>query len=262
MINKQIASTIFINSFQKEIRNKTFWVLLVSSILVMLAGRAFFKEISVQMGSTMSIHQFDLYFYYFIIFVWSFLVITLLGINCIKSDTRYGLAEQIVAFPIRSESYLFLRITATAMMSWFFYLILFIMMLLFLIGTTPYPVSWKVIGAVFIFFGSIIAMTTLASFWSLLLGQISGFIALTLSILVIIYVNKNIGNFQVLFIPGFIIHWLFPHIAILNQICSDLIFEPKISDSIKLWLEIPHFFLSTGFLFWFTHFIFKKRGFK
>lgn len=261
-MNRQIASTVFINSFQKEIRNKTFWVLFISSILVMLAGRAFFKEMSFQMGNAMPLQQFDLYFYYFILFVWSFLVVTLLGINCIKSDTRYGLAEQILAFPIRSESYLFLRIAATAIMSWFFYAIIFSMMALFLMGTSPYPISWKAIGAVFVFFGTIFTMTTLASFWSLILGQISGFIALFLNIMIVIYINKHIGDFQFLFIPGFIIHWLFPHIAVLNQICSDLIFEPKLNESIKLWLEIPHFFLSTGFLFWFTHFIFKKRGFK
>lgn len=260
-MKKQIAKTIFINSFQKEIRNKTFWVLLASSILVMLAGRAFFKEINSQFNQTGVLGNYDLYFYYFIISIWSGLMTALLGINCIKSDTRYGMSEQILAFPIRSESYLFLRIAGTTLMVWFFNLILFAMMAFFLLGPS-FPIGSKALIALFLSGASIFAVITLACLWSIVLGQISGFIALFFSMILISYINNNIGQMNLFFYPSLIIHWFLPHIGILGKINSDLIFEPQINQNIKLWIEIPHFIISSTFLFWITHFIFKKRGFK
>lgn len=260
-MKKQIASTIFLNSFQKEIRNKTFWVLLISSILVMLAGRAFFKQINAQFTQQGALQQFDIYVYYFIISVWSGLMTALLGINCIKSDTRYGMSEQILAFPIRSESYLFLRVAGTSLMVWFFNLILFGMMAIFLMGPT-FPLGYRAIIAFIVSGASTFVVVLLACLWSVILGQISGFIALFFSTLIISYINRNIGQMDLLFYPGAVIHWLIPHLGTLGKISNDLIFEPQLSESIKLWLEIPHFILSTAFLFWVTHFIFKKRGFK
>jgi len=260
-MKKQIAKTIFINSFQKEIRNKTFWVLLVSSVLVMIAGRSFFKAISLQFNPT-GLPQLDLYFYYFISSVWTGLMTALLGMNCLKSDTRYGLAEQILAFPIRSENYLFLRIAGTTLMVWFFHLILYFMMAAFLIHSPTFPINLSSILALLVTALSIFAVTTIASFWSILFGQISGFIVLFFSLALISFVNKNIGQLDFLYYIGHLVHWLLPHLGILAKISSDLVFEQKVSDDVRLWIEIPHFIFSMGFLFWGTHFIFKKRGFK
>lgn len=261
-MKKQIAKTIFINSFQKEIRNKTFWVLLISSILVMFAGRAFFTKVIPTVIGEGGIQQFDMYFYYFIITIWSTLMMGLLGINCIKSDTRYGLSEQILAFPIRSEHYLLLRMLASSLMVWFFYLILFIMMAVFLIPSPQYPLGFSSLFAVVIFFASIFVVTNLATLWSLLLGQISGFIALFFSVVIITSINKGLNSFETLYYPALLLHWLLPHIGVIWQISHTLIFHTPLAPSLNLWIEIPHFFLSTGLLFWGTHFIFKKRGFK
>ena len=255
------VSIIYLSTFQKEIRSKTFWFILGFTGLVLWLLIAFSQNSSLAefwgyMQSSTALIFFSLLMF------WSYVLAAVFSVGLIRSDVEEGTLKQLLSFPLGRWEYLSARflggvslvffyhvLSTLAAGTWAFYgTISFERLLLFVLMTIPGIFSIVVCGMIFsLFFNRIISLFFiflwgLAESWSaLVVGKIPW---------------MEVG------IPGMFGHafyWLFPHGALWSEQATRLLPPFKESLDVNWVFESGHFCLSFALLFVTLIVIFRYR---
>ncbi|OFZ23186.1 MAG: hypothetical protein A2202_02960 [Bdellovibrionales bacterium RIFOXYA1_FULL_36_14] len=268
-MNKVIMKALLINTFQKEIRNKTLVFLFVLSIFLILL----INQISVFFVSNPAMNEgfqwsnTKMSFLYEIISAWGSMLGFILGVSTIKSDMDYGVSQQIVAFPVKPPLYLACRLVGTWLIVNFYYIVtLLLALLVFALSGDQLAFSYKIFLSFGVFSLKILICITLAALLSIHFTKVIAFVS---SIIIFMVMNvsnahfakgfawNELGIFSTL---GLIVHWILPRIDTISGLSKNLLMDKNTFTF--SFLEGGHLVLSYAFLFWVTYFSLKSKDYQ
>jgi len=260
---------LLINTFQKEIRNKTLLFLFVLSLFLIIL----INQISVFFVSNPSVGQgFEwshtkMSFLYEIISAWGGMLGFILGVSTIKSDMDCGVSQQIVAFPVRPAFYLANRLLGTWLIVNFYYIVTLVLALLvFAFSGDQLALSYKIFLSFGVFSLKILVCITLAALLSIHFSKVIAFVS---SIVLFTIMNisnahfakefawSELGPFSVI---GLLVHWLLPRVDTISGLSKNLLMDQN-ALMFNLY-EGGHFLFSYAFLFWVTYLSLKSKDYQ
>jgi len=258
-VSNVIIKALLINTFQKEIRNKTLLFLFVLFIFLILL----INQISVFFVSNPSMEQgfqwshTKMSFLYEIISGWGGLLGFILGVSTIKSDLDYGISQQIVAFPIRPWLYLACRLFGSWLIVNFYYIVTLVLALMvFAFSGDQLAFSYKIFLSFGVFSLKILICITIAAFFSIhfskILAFVSGIILFTIMNISNTHFTQGVvwselGPFSMI---GLLVHWILPRVDTISLLSKNLLLD-KTTFTFNI-LEGGHFLIAYSFLFWIT----------
>jgi len=109
--------TLIVNSFQREIRSKTFFIFCFFTLVVIglfNLGLLFVQANLTGVGAILG-NKTVLFFYAFVDF-WSLFLAIVFGVNAIQSDSENMILPQILSHPVSRKEYLISRILGSWLM--------------------------------------------------------------------------------------------------------------------------------------------------
>ena len=272
-MHKNIVLTLISNTLIKEFRSKTLMFLLVFTlgiiILVSTIFKFFFGASDGPMAATLvtGLIGGPFVIFYYIISIWNGILAIVLGVNCIKSDTKCSVMPQLLSLPINRFDYLFSRIIG----SWLIILIYYIFSLclgaiIFSITLETFTFNPIVFLALFYASFSMLFIIMVSAFFSLYFPKLiaffatlflNSFISASGSYFIKHSFTESLQDLNFIKVLGLIFYWLFPRIGNINEFASSIITGKKFAgDEIHVLI---HFVITFAlFTFIFT-FFFKRK---
>jgi ABC-type transport system involved in multi-copper enzyme maturation permease subunit len=278
-MNTSAVKAIFVNTIQRELRNKT---VLTLSILTLLALIGTFQFLSGMMSGFIdegqnideTISLFSPNLNTFRVFLsllatWTSLIAIMLGANLIRSDEDEMVLHQLLALPIRRSNYLLARVMGACTMTLGLYLTAGLVIIFYLglkSGTLfGVPILLTTLWPMFLM---IIGLLLISSFYSLFLPKI---VTLVLSLMTMIFISQATNpyydkNFFSVFMGEGV--WiklqglffaLLPPVAAIGR-NNSAILNDELSLSVLL-ITSAHAFLGFIISFLVLNWFFKRRDF-
>lgn len=278
-MNFSAIKAIFINTIQREMRNKT---ILSLSALTLLALIGTFQFLSGMMAgfvddaqnidqsiSLFSPNQSTFRVFLSLLATWTSVMAVMMGANLVRSDQDEMVLHQLLALPIRRSHYLLARIAGASFITLCLYFIAGLVIISYLGAksgsvfgipmflSTLYPVGLMIIG-----------LLLLSSFYSLYLPKIVTLIVSLMSMLFIAHAtNAYYGKNFIAIIAGDglwvkiqgIVYALLPPVASMGRINSAILNE-ELNFTLMASTSL-HAFLAFGFCFFIISWLFKHRDF-
>lgn len=277
---KNSIRALFIDTIQKEMRSKTLITLFVLSTIGMYFAYQALKAIGGSMdpndgGATLSMLgnvSFNAMFWVnnFI----SMLVATILGTSAFRSDFKEKISYTLLTLPISRVEYFYTRVVGVWVMSMAYYIYTFILGSVFLsLLNKSMSFSWHYL--IVLLFSSIVLFVVLniASFMALYFNQL---LAVFLSIVVFLFMSSAWSTFTTLSrkeifasfglfdgIRG-LFYILLPHVDLYKDLNATMLLgEDKFAAFATYnWLfEVPHFVVTSFFIFMATKYFIEKKDF-
>ncbi|MBT7610823.1 MAG: hypothetical protein HN576_13765 [Bacteriovoracaceae bacterium] len=267
--------TVYINTFQKEMRNKSILILLALTIAIIFIFNAAFGFFSGLLeGSPLptdgAIGKFPLIAFYTFLESWSVLIAVTLGVSIVQSDEENNVIPQLLSFPIKRWEYLLARILGgwTIVILYYLFSISFAQFLFFM-SAKVFLASEQIIFAVVNSCLIVLPAIFLSVFFTLFTNKIFAFILTFLSTSVITWANLSIGSASIseilekldgtsFFAGG--IHYLLPRVGVLNSFTNEILQGQNLSFGLYATTYI-HYAVSVVLFFLFISVLFKKKDF-
>ena len=267
-MNFQVLKTLFFNTFQKELRSKALLFFFFLSLTTILGVNAVFSLISSFTDQIPTfVSEYKLSALYYIVSIWGGILGIILGVGCIKSDMNFGVAQQIIAFPVRPFMYMLVRILGTwVMVNAYYLLTLITALIIFTVTDGKFIIGLNIFYSFCIFSIVILISITLAAFFSMHFTKITSFITTIMFYFIIqgcnsLFITPPIyQNMEIASSIGLAFHLIFPRIGVINSISNSLFMGRGIQ--LDLLPQIIHFFVSYGLLLFVLFISFKKRDYE
>ncbi len=266
---------IYLNTIQKEIRNKSIWSLLIMTSIVIIVLNALLNFLlqmagEFQMaGAGMELGSLPLNVFYTLIDFFSTVIAIIIGVNSLKSDEENGVNIQMLSFPVKRWEYLVARVLGswTIVVSYYLYSIV-LAAVLFSISSREFMMGFQ------IFFGlintSLIILPTIviAIFFSFFLPKLFAFFFSLFFMAFVSYSNmtfsqmtydKFVENISVMKIIALPIHVLLPRTGILSSATNGVLYNPEESIPSAYWFNLAHYVVAIGVLFFIVSWFLKRK---
>lgn len=261
---------VIFDTIRKEVRNKALVIIFFLNLVifsVVTAGVDFVIQMVGNEGLPLDLNSQKVHVFLFFINKWVGLLAILFGIGCVKSDEDDGILGQIISLPISRIEYLIARLLGSSLIVFFYYLLLIIFAMIALaIGGSSWPINIEFIFSLpikFLYIFSVILMSVMISMYS---SKVISFVMMMVSFVIIdisgaINAGKELSELfnDLSIFKGFnlLIYILLPHLGVLDNIVSDLVF--KTNEVQSAWGELSHTLISIGILLTTLHLIFRKK---
>ena len=261
---------VILDTIRKELRNKALVIIFFLNLVifsVVTAGVDFVIQMVGSEGLPLDLNSQKIHVFLFFINKWVGLLAILFGIGCVKSDEDDGILGQIISLPISRIEYLIGRLIGSSAIVFFFYLLLIVFAMIALtIGGSSWPINIEFIFSLpikFLYIFSVILMSVMVSMYS---SKVISFVMMMVSFAIIdisgaINAGKEVSDLfsDLSFFKSFnlLIYVIFPHLGVLDNIVSDLVF--KTNEVQSMWGELSHSIISLVILFTVLHLIFRKK---
>jgi ABC-type transport system involved in multi-copper enzyme maturation permease subunit len=267
--------TVYLNTFQKEIRNKSIIFLLVLTILIIFIINSIFGFFTgVLEGSSLptegAIGKLPLNVFYTFLESWSVLVAVALGVSIVNSDEENNVMPQLLSFPIKRWEYLLARILAGWSIVVLYYLFsISFAQFLFYTSSKVFLASEQIIFAVVNSCLIVLPAIFLSVFFTLVTTKIMAFILTFISTAIISWANFSVGSLSFTEIIEKLdastafaatVHYLFPRVGVLNSFTNQILQGKDLSFGLYTMTYI-HYFGTAALFFLFISFVFKRKDF-
>jgi len=255
---------IYINTIQKEIRNKSIWSLLILTSLVIIVLNALLNLLlqlagEFQMaGAGMELGSLPLNLFYMLIDFFSTVIAIIIGVNSLKSDEENGVNVQLLSFPVRRWEYLVARVLGswTIVVSYYVYSIL-LAALLFSISSREFMMGFQ------IFFGlintSLIMLPTIliaimfsfflpklfAFFFSLFFMGFVNYANMTFTQMTYEQFLDKISFMKILALP---VHLFLPRTGTLSSATNSVLYNPEEPINAMYYGNLAHYVIAISIL--------------
>ncbi len=224
---------IVVNSLQKEVRNKVFWVFMALTVLMIImtdTGFDMFNKFMKQSAPMLDISSKKLATYTMMANMWSSLLALYFGLNALRSDEEAGVTPFLLSFPIPRDVYVGARVVGAFLLSAGQYLFCcFLALLVFArTGVTGIVVSNVIYS---------LSSTLVGILGAVVLGVLLSFVlnrgpALIVAIIVYFMVSASnttlaggspadhFSDFSVLKIMGLVFHYFLPRMGVWTGIST------------------------------------------
>jgi ABC-type transport system involved in multi-copper enzyme maturation permease subunit len=267
--------TVYINTFQKEFRNKSIIFLLILTILIIFVINSVFGFFTGLLeGTTLptdgAIGKLPLNVFYTFLESWSVLVAVALGVSIVQSDEENNVMAQLLSFPIKRWEYLLARILAgwTIVVLYYIFSISFAQFL-FYTSSKVFLASEQLIYAMVNSCLVILPAILISVFFTMFTSKIISFIMTFIATGIVNWANFSIGStpfeeildkLDGLTAFGATIHYLFPRVGTLASFTGQILQGKDLSFSLYTMTYL-HFFATAFLFFLLLSFIFKRKDF-
>lgn len=270
---KNQYTAMIMDTINKEIRSKMLLFIFIISTLIILLSHAlvkiFFASVGADTANPGATGPMLLSIMFGFVNFWSVIISAIFGVSSIRSDFSQNIIYQYLAMPIKRSDYYFSRLIGTWLIVYTFYLYLYLAsLILFSLATnswiahTGHLLSALMMG-LFIFL--CILISTLLSFYG---NKLGAFILVAITWMIMTFSNgtyrelafsEYFSKLNSLRFIGMIIHWLLPRLGNISEMANIFLFQRDMT--MNLWIEIPHFFITSAFLLWLATYFIKKKDF-
>ncbi|PIR29601.1 MAG: hypothetical protein COV38_09730 [Bdellovibrionales bacterium CG11_big_fil_rev_8_21_14_0_20_38_13] len=257
------------NTVQKELRSKSFYMVIAITIGMLVIGysimQAFREQIQVEGGPQMLGNGQLFWIYYAFINAWSVFLALLFGLGCVRSDISSNVIGQLLAFPINRTWYLISRVLGSWLLVGFYQLLSFLLTaVLFFDAIKEIPVTAMILAPMISLLPTLAAVI-LGLFVSLWVGKAPGMILTGLAAMggswarsVFADAENAFANLSLLKVVGLILWIVIPRFAAPHSIVQNF---AEMANTEIAWVDISQFGVATVMIFIITNFVFKRRGF-
>ena len=267
--------TVYINTFQKEFRNKSIIFLLILTILIIFIINSIFGFFTGLLeGSTLptegAIGKLPLNVFYTILESWSVLVAVALGVSIVQSDEDNNVMPQLLSFPIKRWEYLLARIMGgwTIVVLYYLFSISFAQ-LLFYSSSKVFLASEQLIYAMVNSCLVVLPAILISVFFTMFANKIFSFIMTFITIGIVNWANFTIGStpfeeildkLDGLTAFGATIHYFFPRVGTLASFTGQILQGKDLGFGLYTMTYL-HFFATVFLFFLLLSFLFKRKDF-
>lgn len=276
------VKTIYFNTFQKEIRNKSIVFLFILTTIIIFMINAlfgFFSELMGGIGDTEGmvdmaqmggLSKLPLNMFYMFIDSWSLLVACALGVSIVQSDTDNNVMIQLLSFPVRRWEYLLARILGgwTIVIIYYFYSI-GLAQFLFYNSSKEFLIGGNTIYAIINSCLILLPALLLAVFYTLYSPKMIAFILSFLSTFIVSWANYSMVNRSLSDVMGEggvlnyfygLIHYALPRIGTLNSFTSGILQGKEFNTGLYS-VTFFHYIGTVVLFFILLSFIFKRKDY-
>lgn len=263
---------LVINTFQKELRSKTLYIIFAFTVLLIILVNVFVDFLYNNMldeSATQMIGDKTAMVVYLAIDFWSFFLCILFGANTIRSDISSGTLGQLLSFPIKRSTYLWARILGSCSIIYFYYIAsLVIAVGLFSLTQNKMIGGLEMIYALGPSFLNIFILMILTINFGLYLPRMITFISVSFLSLLVTLSNKALMSksiteqFEGLGVVksvGVLLHYIFPRIGVVSDSIGVILFNNKLDFTPTV--EITHLVIALIFWIFITIKLFEKEDF-
>jgi ABC-type transport system involved in multi-copper enzyme maturation permease subunit len=267
--------TVYINTFQKEVRNKSILFLLALTIVIIFIFNSAFGFFSgllegSQLPTDGAIGKFPLIAFYTFLESWSVLIAVALGVSIVQSDEESNVMPQLLSFPIKRWEYLLARILGGWSIVVLYYLFsIAFAQFLFSMSAKVFLGSEQIIFAVVNSSLIVLPAICLSVFFTFFANKIIAFIMTFLSTGMISWANLTTGSASFSEIIEKIdgasafaafIHYFFPRVGVLNGFTNQILQGKDLGFGLYTTTYL-HYVGTIVLFFLFIGFIFKRKDF-
>lgn len=263
---------LFLNTFQKEYRNKMMIFFVILTVILIFGINSILNLAGTLPGIIPrgSLGDKKLFAFFYIINFWNILLSVIVGINCVRSDIKSGVIIQILSLPIKRAEYLFARILGASGIVLSYYFLAFFIGVAVFTFSSPGGVAFdfKMLFGLLPMAILILSVVTFSVLFSLYLSKIQSLFATLISMVFISHYNilftdyplsitlKDLNLFKVV---GLIFHFIFPRVGVFDGLSKDVILGNPLN--FNLLIEVPHFLISYLILGLLCCFALRKKEF-
>ena len=265
--------TMIMDTINKEIRSKMLLFIFLFSTMIIFISHAlikvFFTGLAVDSSNPGASGPMLLSIMFSFVNFWSVIIAAIFGVSSIRSDFSQNIIYQYLAMPIKRSDYYFSRLFGTWIIVYAFYLYVYIASIIMFSAATH---SWiahsghllsAVMMGLFIFL--CILISTLLSFFG---NKMGAFLMVGMSWLCMTFSNATFRELEfseyfkelsVMRFIGIIIHWCLPRLGNISEMANIFLFKREMK--MNLWIELPHFFITSILLLWLATYLIKRKDF-
>ncbi len=257
------------NTVQKELRSKSFYMVIAITIGMLVIGysimQAFREQIQLEGGPQMLGNGQLFWIYYAFINAWSVFLALLFGLGCVRSDISSNVIGQLLAFPINRTWYLVSRVLGSWLLVGFYQLLSFVLTaVLFFDAIKEIPITAMLLAPIISLLPTLAAVV-LGLFVSLWVAKTPGMILTGIASMggswarsTFTDVENPFANLSFLKVIGLVLWIIIPRFAAPHSIVQKF---AGIADTQIAWGDLSQFTLATAFIFIIANVVFKRRGF-
>lgn len=268
-MNIQVKA-LFIDTFKKEIRNKTLLFALVFSTVSILIGYSLAK-VFLQSGAEVNSMTTSIVITGMFAFLnfWAVIISVFFGVSAVRSDFQSNIIYQYLSFPISRTKYFLVRLVGTWAIVFGFYLYSYLLTILVFLSlnkafapTIKQLASIPIMGVYTFLY---VLLTFLVSLFFNRLGAfitmifVSAFITVSNSIFLPMTASDYFKDLSVFKIGAMLVHWLLPRLGVLSEMASSLLKEVK--PEFNFPIEILHLAITSSILLVIANHLIKKKDF-
>jgi ABC-type transport system involved in multi-copper enzyme maturation permease subunit len=271
-MDRKKMMVLFINTFQKEYRNKMMIFFIILTVILIFGINSILNFAGQLPGIIPrgSLGDKKLFVFFYVINIWNVLLSVIIGINCVKSDLKSGVILQIFSLPIKRAEYLFARILgATGIVLSYYFLAFFLGVVVFAFSSGGgVSFDFKMLLGLLPTAVLILSAVTFSVLFSLFFSKIQSLFAAIISMAFISHYNNVFSltspsnyfkDLNIFSFFGLIFHFIFPRVGIFNDLAKNVILGNPLD--YNLLMEIPHFLISYAILGLLCHIALKKKEF-
>jgi len=271
MFNKLVIKTLFFNTLQKEVRNKSLIFLMgltIAGLVLVTLGINFVSKslLTDQGGAIFGNRSFDVILIF--INLWSTFICAFLASGCVRSDIDSKVISQLLSYPIKRWEYLFSRIFGISVIVFSYYLLTYIVALILFSASAGELVGGpNLIGALAVHYFKILAVSSWAILFSLNLSRLVSFVSSLVAMFLISLANTSvkgiswsdlIGEFNIFTFLAKVIDLIFPRVGHLAEVSNNILLGKEISSDF-LVSGVGHYLITFPLLCFIIYFIFRKK---
>jgi ABC-type transport system involved in multi-copper enzyme maturation permease subunit len=270
-MNIQVKA-LFIDTFKKEIRNKTLIFALIFSTLSIFIGyslsKLFFQGAGAGATNEMTTSIIVNGMFGFLNF-WSVIISVYFGVSAVRSDFQSNIIYQYLSFPISRTKYFFVRLLGTWSIVFGFYLYSYVLTFILFMGLSKsFSPTFGQIKSILLMAPYTLIYVLLTFIISLFLSRIgafitmifiSGLITISDSIYMNVHMTEYFKDFSLFKLLALIIFTCLPRLGNLSEISGSMMRGTPLE--LNLPLEFLHLILTSVIVAYIARIIINKKDF-